>query len=477
MDTSAYEILIWISDQHSGAVCGYAGDPVVRTPNLDALAAEGAVFTNAYTSCPVCVPARASFLTCRYPLDIGMTGNTHSFPSHDPTFLHCLSIADYETVLCGRMHFRGLDQRHGFEKRIAKDITTSHWGYVFNGSGLGSSYRGSNVHQIFPAENCASYQYDNYVLKTLLRYLEEPHMRKQAIVVGTYLPHWPLGAPEETIAYYRGKMESTCHDPVLAHPCGALAGVQGFSDGTTPDTTLEERAVYYAMIEEEDRLIGQARTAWRAYLERKGKKGIFIYLSDHGDHMGDKGRFGKETLFELSAHIPMIIQIDGCPHQEIREPVSIMDVGETLCALTGAPRLPFGEGVDLSPAVFGEKPVSHPVIAEILGTGRDGCRPCMGTMVRQDDYKLITYREWEDEDLLFNIVEDPGECRNLVGELPERYTQLKALSTAHAVGEEIKLRRAMECVGPGSNAALLSRYGLFHRELLNETWTLEENKS
>lgn len=269
-------------------------------------------------------------------------------------------------------------------------------------------------------------------------------------------------------------MEQTCHDPELKHPCGALAGIRHFSNGTTPESTLEERAQYYAMIEEEDKLIGQARAAWKAYLEKKGAKGIFIYLSDHRDHMGDKGLFGKQTLFELSAHIPMIIQIDDCAHQEVQTPVSIMDIGETLCALTGAPRLPYSEGKDLSPAIFGQGTVVRPVISEILGTGRDGRNDSMGTMVRQGDYKLITYRGWEEEDLLFNIAEDPQERSNLVRELPEVYAALKAIAAEHAVGEEVKIKRALECVGPGSNVSILTQYGRRHPELLSEVWLMQE---
>ena len=117
------DILIYLSDQHDGRVMGCAGHPVVETPNLDALASEGTMFENAYTSCPLCVPARMSFLTGRLPVHTGVYTNRGSIPSEMPTFLHLLALAGYETVLCGRMHFEGEDQRHGFTKRIAGDIT------------------------------------------------------------------------------------------------------------------------------------------------------------------------------------------------------------------------------------------------------------------------------------------------------------------------------------------------------------------
>lgn len=117
------DILLFISDQHSWLQQGYAGDPLIRTPNLDRIASEGTAMQNASTPYPVCVPARMAMLTGQLASRCGVMSNMAALDSNRATFAHCLNTAGYETVLCGRMHFVGPDQRHGFSKRIAGDIT------------------------------------------------------------------------------------------------------------------------------------------------------------------------------------------------------------------------------------------------------------------------------------------------------------------------------------------------------------------
>ena len=110
-------ILLIMSDQHSPHILGAYGNGIVRTPNLDALAANGIRFDNMYCPSPLCVPSRMSFLTGRTPTANRVWTNYHMLPSDIPTFAHALGGADYETALIGRMHFMGPDQRHGFKKR------------------------------------------------------------------------------------------------------------------------------------------------------------------------------------------------------------------------------------------------------------------------------------------------------------------------------------------------------------------------
>jgi len=116
-------IVFLLSDQHNPTVAGFAGNAFARTPNLDRLAASGAIFDNCYCSSPLCVPSRASMLSALLPSRTGIFNNFQCLPSDKVTFAHCLSVAGYETVLCGRMHFIGPDQRHGFETRLVGDIT------------------------------------------------------------------------------------------------------------------------------------------------------------------------------------------------------------------------------------------------------------------------------------------------------------------------------------------------------------------
>jgi choline-sulfatase len=466
-----YEICIMMSDQHSGQVCGFAGDPVIRTPNLDNLASKGIVFSNAYTPCPLCVPARAAFLTCRYPFDIGVGTNNQAYSSSEPTFIHSLGIAGYHTVLCGRMHFVGLDQRHGFDERIAKDICPIHPGRVFTGEhGLADNYRGVRMFSTYPEQDCASLHYDRYVTDTAVHFFSETHPEKQAVVVGTYMPHMPLGANEEKIAYYRGKVAQTLGSSKMNHPCGYLSKIGNFPSGDR-DAMLECRATYYAMIETEDEMVGEVYQAYRNYLDRKGSKGIFIYLSDHGDHMGNRGRVGKQTFFEQSAKIPMIIVGDDIIHRTITSPVSLLDIGETLCTMTEAPHLPHSDGTDLSTIFNGGEITEKPVFSEILGNGKSEAKKVAGVMVRDKKYKFITYHGYEEQDLLFDLENDPAENINILCSHPAETEKYRSYIRTFTSGFFWKIPRVLENIEDSPNNLILKQWGMMHPHINDEeTW-------
>ena len=105
------DILLFISDQHAPQYQA-GGQMPVDTPNLAALRGQGTAFDAAYTPCPLCVPARMAMLSGLAPHHTGIFTNNDTLPQTTPTFLHAMAAAGYETVLVGRMHFIGPDQRH-----------------------------------------------------------------------------------------------------------------------------------------------------------------------------------------------------------------------------------------------------------------------------------------------------------------------------------------------------------------------------
>ena len=146
------------------------------------------------------------------------------------------------------------------------------------------------------------------------------------------------------------------------------------------------------MVEAEDELIGQVYDSYCDYLKRTGRQGIFVYLSDHGDQMGEKGYIGKRLFFEDSERIPMLIQTigsDGKPEGKgrmIHTPVSLLDLGVTLCARCQAPELPNSWGRDLSAAVWPEngRPAvleEVPVVSEYYEMNRAAGEMIAGFMV------------------------------------------------------------------------------------------------
>ena len=123
-------VLLILCDQMTARLTGAYGHPVVQTPNLDRLAQEGILFNNAYSACPVCVPSRSSLHTGLYVSRTGCYDNGSMFPADQPTMCHYLSVAGYETVASGKLHFIGPDQLHGFERRLTTDFHPSDFTFL-----------------------------------------------------------------------------------------------------------------------------------------------------------------------------------------------------------------------------------------------------------------------------------------------------------------------------------------------------------
>lgn len=414
------DILLYMSDQHSYELQGYAGNPVVRTPMLDWLAESGTVMTNTMTSCPLCVPARASMISGLLPSNNGVLFNFNSINSDMATFLHSLTVTGYETVLCGRMHFVGPDQRHGYAKRIAGDRTP-----VFhNGVPEKKESDGTKKRVTGFDENSSVYYmgggdspvlaYDRYVVKEALEYLAEDHEKPQFLTVGAYGPHFPYVAPQELYDYYYDKVPMDgAEDAGWEHP--ALEGKMKELD---PEVVRSARAAYYGLVETTDRNIETVYKAFQDYLKRTGHEGIFIYVSDHGDMNGNRGYYGKQVFYDPSVHIPFIIQGDGIPKgKRIDSPVSLVDMGPTICGLAGAEIL-VGDGKSLVPRITGDEEDAERMVVSEQYTYLTNGDTSLGRMVRWKQWKFITYSGFEEDDILFDCENDPQERSNVIGRHP-----------------------------------------------------------
>src|SRR5512146_2054177 len=112
-------LLILMSDEHNPKIMGCAGNDIVATPHMDALAVRGTRFTSAYTACPICVPARAAFALGRYVHDVGFWDNSDAYEGSLPSWHHMLRASGHRTVSIGKLHFRGREgDDHGFSEEI-----------------------------------------------------------------------------------------------------------------------------------------------------------------------------------------------------------------------------------------------------------------------------------------------------------------------------------------------------------------------
>ena len=415
-------ILIIMSDQHSPHVIGCAGDPLVRTPNLDALAARGVRFENAYCASPLCVPSRMTFMTGRHCSDIDVWTNGCTLASDIPTFAHTLGAAGYEVVLAGRMHFVGTDHRHGFESRIIGDVSAHYPGGA--GPNLGGIPRGSTG-QSRPAVEIAgpgrtAYQaYDDAVLEASREYLGARSAgadhRPLCLVVGTVLPHCPFIAPKELYHYYHERVE------LPQVPDGYYENLnpgvrqwrerRGIHD-LTGDEIRAARAGYYGIVEYFDGIVG-------GLLEALGDAGmaddtVVIYTSDHGESAGENGMWWKSSCYEASAGVPLIVSWPGnVPEGETRrEVVSLVDIASTVADLAGAEPLPASAGQSIVPIARGDASTRwrDEAFSELCNCGRD---PAM-RMIRRGPWKLNHYEGFEPQ--LFNLDEDPHEFTDRAGD-------------------------------------------------------------
>ena len=116
-------VVVIMSDEHNPKIMGCAGHPIISTPNLDALAARGTRFASAYTTSPVCVPARAAFALGKYIHQIGFWDNADAYDGSQPSWHHVLRESGHEVVSIGKLHFNKSGEDHGFsEEQIPMHI-------------------------------------------------------------------------------------------------------------------------------------------------------------------------------------------------------------------------------------------------------------------------------------------------------------------------------------------------------------------
>lgn len=359
-----------------------------------------------------------TFLSSRHGSNIQVWGNHCVLRSDIPTFLHSLGAAGYETVLCGRMHFEGPDQRHGFEKRIMGDFTRNYPG----GPG-GTKYTGQNVKVVEhsgPGDSLVQ-QYDRAVTAAACDFLRtrQRNDKPWCLVVGYYLPHCPFICPPDLFELYYDRV-SIPPEPSLdaVHPAVADWRVRRGVVNLPEELVRRARAAYYGMVTLLDKNVGRVLEALDESVYRTDT--VRVYLSDHGEMAGEHGMWWKSNFYEGSVRVPMIWSWPGTiPQGAVRdEVVSLLDVGPTLSELGQAPIPEDINGRSLVPLLgIGNCDAGR---ADPLPDWPDEAfsefaSPGIGDppsrMIRRGPWKLTVYHGY-DEPQLFNLQEDPEEMHD-----------------------------------------------------------------
>ena len=428
------DILVFMSDQHGADYTGRGNLPV-DTPVLDEMRENGCAFDAAYTSCPLCVPARMSMMSALLPSRTGIFGNADTLPDMTPCFTHALVAAGYETVLIGRMHFIGRDQRHGFTKRLAPDITPVSWSRPFkqiqeeHGLLQYTTHDAGAVDIVGGGESFVKH-YDRMVVDRALDYLRQPHEKPQFILVGTYGPHFPYITNAELYRKYLERVQLPAFFAAGTQP-DYMQSVEALrlkmKDEEVDETNaLGCLAAYLGQIEVMDGQIGEVRRAFAAYAAQAGHESVFAYVSDHGDTAGERRVYGKRTFFDKSAKVPMLFEGSGIPKGKIvSSPVSLMDLGPTVCALADT-EFEIGDGRALT-GFFADIDQDDERIVVSQFVDNDPDTPQAAVMLRWRQYKYMQYHDAAGSRLLFDLDADPLEAHDLSGMLPELTERFAAI--------------------------------------------------
>lgn len=410
-------ILNIFADQHHKFALG-AVDACYRTPNLDALAAQGVRFTNAYTPNPMCGPYRGCLMTGRLASRHGLTRNNLPLPDGFPPLAALLAEAGWQTGFVGKWHLGGKGAgpipkalRGGFERFCGFQC--------YNGYDPAPPY--CNRVAFFDEEDrehVYSLHREEVTTRLAIGMLQDfaREARPFCLMVGYQAPHYPEQPSPAFEAMYAhadfppregdGPFEpyTPTFNPPSPKPWTCDPDWQRY--GGNP---LAYKRLYAAMVSQVDDGVGRIL----AELDALGlaEDTLVIYTSDHGDMQGSHGLVNKGVSYEQSAGVPFIVRCPGGRRGEVTDRlVSGLDIFPTAMEIAGRPAA--GDGHSFLPYVTGRSDgtIDEYIISESL-LGESPWR-----MIRTPRWKLTV--SWPDgaPQMLFDMAEDPNEMRNLAGQ-------------------------------------------------------------
>ena len=429
-------VLILMVDQLTGTLFQDGPAAFLHTPNLRRLAARSARFSRAYCPSPLCAPARASVMAGQLPRRTGVYDNAAEFSSEIPCYAHHLRAAGYQTALSGKMHFVGPDQLHGFEERLTTDIYPADFGWTpdYRKPGERIDWWYHNLGSVTGAgvaEITNQLEYDDEVAhhaRARLYDLARGHdARPWCLTVSFTHPHDPYVARRRywdlyaDCAHLAPQVPAIPYEQQDKHSKRLFDANDWRSYEITDAHIARARRGYFANISYLDDKIGEILQV----LEDTRQEAIVVFVSDHGDMLGERGLWFKMSFFEGACRVPLMIAAPGLPAGRIDAPVSTLDVTPTMGALTGldlAEIAPWTDGEDLTALANGAERTS-PVAMEYAAEGSDA--PLVA--LRRGRWKYT--RCALDPEQLFDLEADPHELTNLAGD-PDHEGTLLSLRAA-----------------------------------------------
>lgn len=386
------------------------GHPQAKTPNIDALAKRGMLFTNAQSQSPVCNPSRLSLMSSRYPHS---TGAYFIQPGPDG-----VPQIDKQKLLPWRFLEKGYDVSGSGKLFHGKQSSEfwPNWAGDFDQTGphLDPPINKSdgNAQWVWGALPGGDEQMgDNTVAEWAVKAIQKQYSKPFLIGVGFYRPHVPLYAPKKYFDMY--PLDELKIPTVIE---GDLDDLSEYAISLTrdnhPDPTqawmLKNEKwkpnvqAYLACITFVDTMVGKTLNALN---NSPYKDNTYVVLwSDHGMHMGEKEKYGKRSLWEDGARVPLIIAGPDVVTGVTNKPVQLMDVYPTLLELTGQSPAPEHEGHSLVPLL--KNPNANWPHKAITSYGPGN------TAIISENYRYIHYNNGAEE--FYDSRKDPHEWNNLI---------------------------------------------------------------
>jgi len=399
MPTARPNAILAFADQWRAQATGYAGDPNVRTPNLDALARESVNFTNAVAGCPVCSPYRASLMTGQYPLTHGVFVNDVCLSHTAASLADAFAEAGYDTAYIGKWHLDGHgrsncippERRQGFDYWKVLECT-----HDYNRSAY---YEGDSDEKLHWEGYDAIAQ-----TKDAQAYIRRHRRDKPFLLALSWgPPHAPYGtAPDEFRKLYRP--EDIRLRPNVPEDCA--------------EDAREALAGYYAHCSALDSCVGELLRTLDE--EAVARDTLFVFTSDHGDMLGSQGHWKKQRPWDESIRVPFLLRYPGLPGWRAGAsdaPLDAPDIMPTLLGLCGVPVPESVEGVDFSGHVRGGPDPSDGAALLICphpfgqwSAKRRGGKEYRGLRTKRHTYVRTLDGPW----LLYDNERDPYQLDNLI---------------------------------------------------------------
>ncbi|WP_146576255.1 sulfatase [Neorhodopirellula pilleata] len=422
-------VLFMISDDLNCRL-GCYGDPLVKTPNIDRLAARGVRFENAYCQFPLCGPSRNSMLCGLYPDATGILRNAEIFRQSIPQHIslpQAFRLSGYFAARIGKLYHYNVPNSIGTN---GHDDPGS-WEMEINPAGCDRMIEESDIFTLkknsfggtlswYASPRPDAEHTDGMMAEEAAWVLERCAKRKDRpffLAVGFFRPHTPYVAPKEYFEPY-ALDEMPLYDDVeqdrLDLPAPALMSHKREHDLLNDDLRRQAIQAYYASTTFMDAQVGKVLDA----LDANGLSDntIVVFTSDHGYHLGQKGLWQKQSLFEESARVPMIIAGPGFDGEgkAAEAPVGLIDLYPTLADLCDVEAPSNLAGQSLSPIL---NDVSEPgrgyTISQVMRGRSIEQDAFLGYSIRTPQYRLTLWDDGERGIELYDHQADPLEKRNL----------------------------------------------------------------